>query len=108
MTRLDQTAVRALQALLAGQPTTDAKVVFAWTIAAGPVLSRAATVRWSETGTLQVAARSDAWRQEVTRARPLIVRRMNELLGTELVRRIAIDAAPDHQLASNTVPHPRG
>ena len=108
MKRLDQTAMSALKTMLDAQPTTEAKVSFAWTIAAGPTLSRAATVSWSESGTLYVRARTEAWRQELSRARPLITRRIADLVGENVVRRIAVDLEPDRQLASNMVPPSRG
>ena len=108
MKRLDQTAVSALKTMLETQPTTDAKVSFAWTIAAGPTLARAATVSWSEGGTLRVVARTEAWRQELSRARPLIARRVADLVGQDVVRRITIEVVPDEQLASNVVPPSRG
>ena len=104
MKRLDQTALTALKSILETQPTTEAKVSFAWTIAAGPALAQAATVTWSETGTLHVVARTEAWRQELARARPLIARRVADLVGQDVVRRIAIDVVPDERLVSNVVP----
>jgi hypothetical protein len=107
MKRLDQTSFGALRTLLDGQPTTDAKVAFAWTIAAGPTLSRAAAVSWSD-GTLRVVPRTDAWRQELSRARPLIARRMSDLVGPGVVRRITIDAVPNDRLVSNVTPRARG
>ena len=108
MKRLDQTAVSALKTLLDGQPTTAAKVTFAWTIAAGPALARAASVTWSADGTLHVVARTEAWRHELARARPLIARRIADLVGQETVRRIRIDVIPDASRASNVVPPVRG
>jgi hypothetical protein len=108
MKRLDQTAVSALKTMLETQPTTDAKVSFAWSIAAGPTLARAATVSWSQSGTLRVVARTEAWRQELSRARPLIARRVADLVGQDVVRRITIEVVPDEQLASNVVPPSRG
>ncbi len=104
MKRLDQAAIAALKSILETQPTTEAKVSFAWTIAAGPTLARAATVTWSETGTLRVVARTEAWRQELARARPLIARRVADLVGEDVVRRIAIDVVRDERLVSNVVP----
>ena len=106
MKRLDQTAVVALKSLLDTQPTTEAKVTFAWTIAAGPTLARAATVTWSENGTLHVTARTEAWRQELARARPLIARRVADLVGQQVVKRIAIDVVPEERLVSNVVTPP--
>jgi hypothetical protein len=95
LTKLDRTAVGALRQLLDAQPTTDAKVTFAWTIAAGPSLSRAATVSWSDSGTLYVRPRTDAWRREIVRARPVIVERVVALLGPDVVRRISVAELPD-------------
>jgi hypothetical protein len=108
MKRLDQAAVSALRTLLDTQPTTEAKVTFAWTIAAGPTLARAASVAWSDSGTLHVVARTEAWRQELARARPLIARRVADLVGPETVRRIVIEVVPEDRLVSNVVPPPRG
>jgi hypothetical protein len=107
MKRLDQAAVGALRALLDSQPTTEAKVAFAWTVAAGPALARAASVAWSESGTLHVVARTEAWRLELARARPLIARRVADLVGRETVRRIVIEVIPEDRLVSNVAPPPR-
>ena len=92
MEPLNSTATRALRTLLAGQPTTEAKVAFAWQIAAGPALGRAATASWSEDGILHVRARTAAWGQEMRRARPVILERLHHLLGPDVVRRLVIDS----------------
>lgn len=92
MEPLNTTATRALRTLLSGQPTTEAKVAFAWQIAAGPALGRAATASWSEDGLLHVRARTDAWCQEIRRARPMITERLGHLLGPDVVRRLVIDS----------------
>ena len=91
MESLNSTATNALRALLDTQPTTAAKVAFAWQIAAGPALGRAASTSWSSDGILRVSARTDAWRQEIRRARPVILERLRQLLGPEVVRTVAID-----------------
>jgi hypothetical protein len=95
MTKLDRTSIDALRMLLEAQPTTDAKVAFAWTIAAGPSLARAATITWSETGTIHVRPRTAAWRREIVRARPVIAQRVAALLGPDVVRRISVAELPD-------------
>ena len=100
LTRLDRTAVGALRTMLEAQPTTGAKVTFAWTIAAGPSLARAADVSWAESGTLHVRPRTEAWRQELIRARPVIADRLASLLGPGVVHRISVDRAPDQALPS--------
>jgi hypothetical protein len=91
MQRLQVAAARALQELLARQPTTAAKVAFAWRIAAGPALGRAAISRWEEDGTLSVHARDAAWLAEIRRARPIISERLTQLLGPGVVRRFVIE-----------------
>jgi hypothetical protein len=90
MERLDAASTRALRSILEAQPLTEAKVTFAWRIAAGPALSRAGSVSWSETGTLVVRATSSAWRLELVRAKGVIADRLTRLLGPGAVRRIQI------------------
>jgi len=87
---LHSTAPSALRALLVGQPTTPAKVAFAWKMAAGPALARASTPVWSAEGTLYVRASTDAWRQELRRAKPILLDRLGGLLGKDVVRRIEV------------------
>jgi hypothetical protein len=90
MERLDATSTSVLRDILRDQPLTEAKVAFAWRVAAGPALARAATVSWSATGTLVVRADSSAWRLEVVRAKSLIAERLGVLLGRDVVRRIQV------------------
>jgi len=87
---LHATAGPALRTILDGQPTTPAKVTFAWQIAAGAALARATTCTWSTDGTLTVRASNESWRREVRRARPLLVARLNSLLGAGVVDRLDI------------------
>jgi hypothetical protein len=102
MERLDQTSTRALQMLLGAQATTEAKVVFVWTIAAGPAMARAGRASWSAAdGTFRVVARTAEWQSEIRRARPVIAARFAELLGADVVRRWEIDRA-DAATRSNT------
>ena len=91
MESLQQTSTRVLQLLLAAQPTTPGKVLFAWRIAAGAALGRAGTPVWSEDGTLRVHARDATWLRELRHARPIIVERLTALLGAGVVRRLELD-----------------
>jgi len=91
MERLQRTAARALGDLLQKQPTTPAKVAFAWQLAAGPALGRAGTAEWSDDGTLRIRARDEAWLREIRRSRPIVVERMTQLLGPGVVRKIVIE-----------------
>jgi hypothetical protein len=99
MERLDVTSIRALRVIFDGQPMSPGKLEFAWRIAAGPSLARAATLSWTADGTLHVRARSEDWRREILRARGLIAARLSQLLGDDAVRRMAVsarlEAAPD-------------
>ena len=104
MEALDITATRALKLLLADQPTTAAKVAFAWTVAAGPQLGRAATTTWSEDGVLRVVARDDAWRREIARARTVISDRLSHLLGPGVVRTIEVRSAGKARRAGSSGP----
>jgi hypothetical protein len=92
MERLDRTAVNVLKGALDRQPLTEAKVAFAWAIAAGPALARAASVSWNE-GSLTVTAKSATWQREFERARPVIFQRMRQLLGEDAVRESRIVSA---------------
>jgi Dna[CI] antecedent, DciA len=91
MESLQQTSTRVLQRLLAAQPTTPGKVLFAWRIAAGPALGRAGTPTWSEEGTLRVHARDATWLREMRHARPIIVERLTALLGAGVVRKLELE-----------------
>ena len=93
MDPLSSTAVQALRSLLDHQPTTGAKVGFAWQIAAGPALARASRLEWVE-GTLTVHTTNDHWRREVLRARPMLAARLDDLLGRGVVRRLVISKGP--------------
>jgi predicted nucleic acid-binding Zn ribbon protein len=90
MEPLSSTAAPALRTLLNDQPTTSAKVTFAWTIAAGPALARATTPVWSSEGTLYLRARTDAWRGELRRSQHVLLARLKDLLGADVVRRLDV------------------
>lgn len=80
-----------LRELLDGQPDTPAKVRFAWRIAAGPALGRAAATSWSD-GVLRLRPQSAAWEREIRRARPMLTERLRQLLGPDTVRSIVIES----------------
>jgi predicted nucleic acid-binding Zn ribbon protein len=90
MESLSQTSARVLRGLMAAQPTTPAKIMFAWQIAAGPSLARAASAEASTDGTLTVKAKSDAWAREIHVARPMILERMGHLLGPGVITKITV------------------
>lgn len=91
MEPLSTTENTALRRLLESQPTTPAKVAFAWRMAAGPALGRATAIDWRPEGVLRIRASGDAWRLEVRSARGVLLRRMQDLLGGEVVARIEVE-----------------
>jgi predicted nucleic acid-binding Zn ribbon protein len=89
---VQKASMPALRELLAGQPTTAGKVAFAWQVAAGPAMGRAARVTWmAEQAALRVTARDAAWLAEIRRARPIVLERLQGLLGAGVVDRLIIE-----------------
>jgi hypothetical protein len=81
-----------LASLLRNTPLSPGKVDFAWKTAVGSALERATSVKL-ENGVLLVEAASRQWAREVMRASPLILRRMQTLLGTDAIREISLRRA---------------
>jgi len=77
----------ALRLLLHGMPLSNGKVDFAWTAAVGPAVARATAVKL-EDGVLIVETTSAQWTREVQRSSPLILKRLQSLLGDETITRM--------------------
>lgn len=82
-------ATQSIRDMLARQPLCEAKVVFAWRVAAGPAFGRAARATFAD-GTLSIRTRSAAWLKEIERASPLLKDRLAGLLGKNVVRWIVV------------------
>ena len=82
-------ATQSIREMLARQPLTPAKAVFAWRVAAGPAFSRASRAAFAD-GTLSIRTPSAAWRKEIERASPLLKDRLAGLLGKNVVRWIVV------------------
>jgi hypothetical protein len=82
----------ALALLLRETPLSDGKVDFAWRAAVGPALERATKVKL-ERKLLIVETASLQWSREVTRSSPVILQRLQTLLGPEVVDRIEVRRA---------------
>jgi len=82
----------ALAQLLRDAPLSDGKVGFAWRVAVGPAVERATKVKL-ERRTLIVETTSVQWSREVTRSTPTILRRLQTLLGADVVDRIEVRRA---------------
>ena len=84
-------ATSLLHTLLKDQPASAAKVTFAWKVAAGPALARATSVRWDDSRVLHVTAGNDAWRREIRHARPMLLERLGQILGPDVVKRMTVN-----------------
>jgi predicted nucleic acid-binding Zn ribbon protein len=89
MRPLQQAVPGALAEILRSGPMSAGKVSFAWTAAVGPALERVTAVRLEER-TLVVETASTAWAREVRRSSPIILGRIQALLGAEVVDSIKV------------------
>jgi predicted nucleic acid-binding Zn ribbon protein len=81
----------AVAELLRGSPLSAGKVDFAWRTAVGPAVQRVSAVRL-EQGVLLVDASGGQWSAELKRSSPVILRRMQLLLGADVVKEIVVRA----------------
>jgi predicted nucleic acid-binding Zn ribbon protein len=81
----------ALAELLRDSPLSRGKVEFAWKASVGTALQRATAV-CLEQGVLLVDAQSAQWALEVRRSSRIILRRMQSLLGEDVIREIVVRA----------------
>jgi len=94
MQSVRDTATEVLRDLLSKQPTTSAKVMFAWRMAAGSAMARAARVEWID-GTLRLSPTTPAWRRELQRARPVLLDRLRHWLGADVIQSIVIETSSE-------------
>ena len=71
------------------QPASPARTAFAWQLAVGPALARATSVEMEGT-TLQVRANDERWLKEIARAKPIILHKLQQLLGDQNLTRINV------------------
>ena len=79
----------ALVELLRGSPLSDGKVTFAWKAAVGPAIERVTNVKLDRR-VLLVETPSAQWSKEVMRSSPVILKRLQSLLGADVVERIEV------------------
>jgi hypothetical protein len=79
----------AIAAMLRSGPLSPGKVNFAWNAAVGPALQRVTAVRL-EGGVLLVDAVSAQWAGEISRSTRVILGRLQQLLGKNVVSRITV------------------
>lgn len=86
------TIVIAVQGVLPGvlielvrrQPTTQAKVDFAWRTSVGPAIARASRATLGERGALTIHVDDPHWQREIQHALPTLRTRLERLLGDAL------------------------
>lgn len=89
MLRSADFATSVLADMLARQPMSQGKLQFAWRAAVGPALARAASLDWRD-GRVIVQMSSPEWAREIRRSKPMILERLQMLLGKDTVKRIEI------------------
>jgi uncharacterized lipoprotein YmbA len=89
MVPLQNFATGVVAEVIRRQPASPGRTAFAWTVAVGPALARAAMVTLTD-GVLTVRARDPRWAGEIERAADTILKRMQHLLGRDSVRRIEV------------------
>jgi hypothetical protein len=70
-------------------PLSTGKVNFAWGVVVGAAMRRATSVRLEDTKLL-VDATTPQWAREVTRAAPMILSRLQALLGAKTITGIRV------------------
>jgi predicted nucleic acid-binding Zn ribbon protein len=79
-----------LRNLLLRSPMSVEKFEFAWRLAVGPALERAARPVLHEDGTVEVIVADAAWRREVKRSQAAILAKLQELLSPSVVRALKV------------------
>jgi hypothetical protein len=90
MTPLVDCIPAALAAVLRRQPLSRGKVAFVWRTSVGPLVDRATSVSLGPGKVLRVVADSAHWQREIERSRSVIEARLDWMLGTGVVSRIAV------------------
>ena len=80
---------RALATLLRETPMSPGKLAFAWKTVVGPAMDRGTFVRL-DGRTLLVDAKTAAWAKEVSRSSRVILKRLQTLLGNEVINELHV------------------
>ena len=79
----------AIAELLRGAPMSPGKIDFAWKTAVGAALGRVTAVRL-EGRLLLVDAATTHWAREIRRSSPIILRRLQTLLGDNVITELTV------------------
>ena len=80
----------AVARLVRPAPLSPEKVLFAWRAAVGPSVSRVTRVTLASHGVLDVIVDDDRFGDELVRSAPMVLGRLQELLGVDTVRRLDV------------------
>jgi predicted nucleic acid-binding Zn ribbon protein len=86
-------AAGVLAGVIRRQPPSSGRTTFAWSIAAGPAMARAAAVD-ARDGILLITTKDARWAREIERASPTILARIQDLLGPDEVTHLRICVKP--------------
>jgi predicted nucleic acid-binding Zn ribbon protein len=87
---IQQLSTGVLAEIIRRQPSSPARTTLAWQLAVGPALARATTVALSD-GVLTVHSPDARWTLEITRARDIVLRRLQHFLGAECVTSLRVE-----------------
>ncbi len=90
---IQQFSAGVLADVIRRQPSSPARTTLAWQLAVGPALARATTVALSD-GVLTVQSSDARWTLEITRARDIVLRRLQHFLGPECVSSLRVERKP--------------
>ena len=82
----------AVAEILRAAPLSDGKVTFAWGAAVGPALERVTAVKL-QGRVLLVDTAGALWSREIERSAPMILKRLQALLGAATVEKIEVRRA---------------
>jgi hypothetical protein len=90
MDALHTVVPRALAELLRNGPMSQGKLDVAWRAAVGDALSRVSTIKLQADGSVHVQPADPRWQKELKRSSPVILQRLNMLLGAKVIARIIV------------------
>jgi predicted nucleic acid-binding Zn ribbon protein len=89
MLPIQQFSSRVLADIIRRQPASAARTKFAWQLAVGPALAKVTAVDL-DGDVLTVRSTDKRWTAEIARARPIVLARLQQLLGPEAVQTVRI------------------
>ena len=90
MLPIQQLSSGVLAEVIRRQPSSPARTTLAWQLAVGPALARATTVALAD-GVLTVQSPDARWTLEITRARDIVLKRLQYFLGPECVKALHVE-----------------